>query len=86
VIPRLSLMISIARRSDGSLRLIVRALGENGRRLSAQRTSVVLTAWSESDDVVRFRFNHLPSGAVGYLQSNESLLELCGALGLSVSG
>lgn len=79
-------MISIACRSDGSLRLIVRTAGENGRRLKARRTSIVLTAWSESDDVVRIRLNHLPSGTVGYVQGNESLLELCGALGLSVSG
>ena len=82
---RLDLMVSIDRRSDGSLRLIVRALDDDERRLSAQHASVMLTCWHESDDVVRFRLKHIPSGAVGYMQANESLLELCDALGLSVS-
>lgn len=82
---RLDFMVSIDCRSDGSLRLIVRAFGEDERRLNADATSVMLTFWHESDDVVRFRFKHIPSGTVGYMQANESLVELCDALSLSVS-
>jgi hypothetical protein len=52
--------------------------------LTVDQTTLVVTLWHESSDVVRGRFDHPSSGSVAYFQTSAVLFALADALRLRV--
>ncbi|GAC1414962.1 MAG: hypothetical protein NVSMB64_25220 [Candidatus Velthaea sp.] len=48
-------------------------------------TSLVVSIWTDSCSAIRARFEHEQSGAITYLQGNESLLSFGRQVGVTVS-
>jgi hypothetical protein len=68
---RVNAMLRLRSNDDGRIAITVTSIEEN-ERLALDDTSVVLTLWAESADVIRGRFVDQQSGAVAYFQSSDS--------------
>ena len=68
---------------DGSLVLAVHPV-DPCRRIEIARTSFTLTAWLETDDVVRMSLSNPVTGAIAYLQSGPTLVAFARELGFEV--
>jgi hypothetical protein len=82
-VSRLAIAIEIS--SDGSGGVQLRARSVDDRlRLETRDTALVLTLWFESSDTLRGRVEEIKSGATGYFQGNETLIDFGGKVGLRV--
>lgn len=80
-----SALLRLHATDDGTIAIAVTSPDE-GVALSVDDAVLVLTVWSESDDVVRGRFVDQGSGAVAYFQSSDaSFRRFANSIHLAVS-
>jgi hypothetical protein len=76
---RLTALLSLRPLADGEVAVAIERSAD-GRHVTVDDTTLVLTLWHEGADVVRGRFDHPSSGAVAYFQSNDTLLAMANVL------
>ena len=78
---RLTALLSLRPLADGEVAVAIERSAD-GRHVTVDDTTLVLTLWHESAGVVRGRFDHPGSGSVAYFQTNDTLFAIADALRL----
>ncbi len=81
---RLTALLSLRPLADGEVAVTIER-STDGRHVTVDDTTLVLTLWHESAGVVRGRFDHPGSGSVAYFQTNDTLFAIADALRLRLA-
>lgn len=81
---RLTALLSLRPLAHGEVAVAIEH-STDGRHVTVDDTTLVLTLWHESAGVVRGRFDHPGSGSVAYFQTNDTLFAIADALRLRLA-
>ncbi len=76
---RMTALLSLRPLADGDVAVAIERSAD-GRHMTVDDTTLVLTLWHESAGIVRGRFDHPSSGSVTYFQTNDAMFAMADAL------